>query len=138
VRRAFFVLAALCSTTFFAPGHTAEPAARKATPWAGTYLKYARYDTDRRGQFGEARQVTITKGDDGYHLSKPYDGRTFTESEKGVLSDGAGGLGKLYLGYAEFADGKRVRVLRAEFCYEQFILYGTSDEPAKKSEARGK
>ena len=103
---------------------TAEPAAEKTDPWAGTYLKYGRYETQRQGQFGEARAITISKDDHGYRLSAPYDKWTFTEVERGVLSDREGGIGKIYLGSAEFADGKRVPVLRAEFCYERFILYG--------------
>jgi len=107
---------------------TAEP--EKADKWVGTYLKYGRYDTQRQGQFGEARAITISKHDNGYRLSAPYDSWTFTEGEKGVLSDGKGGIGKIYLGFAEFADGKRVSVLRAEFCYEQFILYGIRGKEA--------
>jgi hypothetical protein len=55
-----------------------------------------------------------------------------------VLSDGRGGLGKIYLGFAEFADGKRIPILRAEFCYEQFILYGKGSEPAKNPALKGK
>src|SRR5262249_34214475 len=102
------------------------------------YLKYARFDTERRGQFGEAQWIKISKGADGYYLSKPYAERTFIEVEKGVLSDGKGGLGKIYLGSAEFADGKRVPILRVEFCYEQFILYGGWREPAKIPELKGK
>jgi len=101
---------------------TAEP--EKADRWEGTYLKYDRYDTHRQGQFGEALAITISKHDNRYRLSAPYDSWTFTEVEKGVLSDGEGGIGKIYLGSAVFADGKRVTVLRTEFCYEQFILYG--------------
>jgi hypothetical protein len=132
------VLSLLGVLAFFASGGTAEPATQEADPWAGEYLKYARFDTGRRGQFGEAQQIKITKGADGYYLSKPYAGRRFTEVEKGVLSDGKGGLGKIYLGTAEFADGKRVQILRAEFCYEQFILYGGWREPAKKPDLKGK
>src|SRR6185295_7263816 len=101
---------------------TAEP--EKADRWAGTYLKYGRYDIHREGQFGEARAITISKHGNGYRLSAPYEAWTFTEVEKGVLSDGKGGIGKIYLGSTEFADGKRVKVLRADFCYEWFILYG--------------
>jgi len=141
MRRTLLILAVVIPVvclTFFAAGGTAEPAAEKADLWTGTYLKYARYDTRRQGQFGEAQQITIAKHADGYHLSQPYAGRKFTEVEKGVLSDGKGGLGKIYLGSAEFADGKRVRVLRADFCYEWFILYGEMDEPKKKPEAQGK
>jgi hypothetical protein len=68
--------------------------------------------------------ITISKDDCGCRLSAPKDKWTFTEVEQGGLSDREGRIGKIYLGPAEFADGKRVPVLRAEFCYERFILYG--------------
>ena len=128
----------LSGPEFVAAGNTAEPAAKETVQWEGGYLRYAQYDTHRQGHFGEAQQVTITKSADGYHLSKPYDGQKFVEIRKGVLSDEKGVLGKLFFGYAEFADGKRVRVLRVEFCYEHFILYGKTEEPAKGVESRGK
>jgi hypothetical protein len=140
-RPLLFTLAALSFTgslAFFASGRTAEPAAQEADRWVGEYLKYARYDTERRGQFGEAQQIRIAKGADGYYLSKPYAETKFTEVKNGVLSDGKGGLGKIYLGSAEFADGKRVQILRAEFCYEQFILFGRWKEPNKDPELKGK
>ena len=101
--------------------HTAEPAPQ-ADRWAGTFFKYARYDRDRQGQFGEAQEITIAKEGNGYRLNKPFHDSLFVEVEKGILSDG-NGFGKIYLGTAEFADGKRVRLLRADFCYEDFVLY---------------
>lgn len=127
MRRAPLMLLALtllAGLVVHANSGTAEPAAEKKDPWVGTYLQYSRHDSHRQGQFGEARAVTISKHEGGYRLSAPYDSWTFTEVEKGVLSDGKGGIGKIYLGSAEFADGKRVPVLRADFCYEWFILYG--------------
>ena len=135
---AAFVMAVLVGLVTFAGGGFADLATKKADQWEGTYLKYAHFDTGRQGQFGEAHRITITKTKDGYRLSEPYGDWTFTEIEKGVLSDGKGGLGKIYLGSAEFADGKRVPVLRAEFCYEQFILYGelSPPSPAVESKAR--
>jgi hypothetical protein len=132
------ILTSIWLLASFAAGRTAEPAARQADPWAGEYFKFSRYDKERIGQFGEAQKITITKGADGYYLSKPYADRKFTEMEKGVLSDGQGGLGKIYLGSAEFADGKRVPILRVEFCYEQFILYGEPTAPGQKPELKGK
>ena len=116
-----------------ATGQSGEPAKQPADPWAGTYVKY------RRGPYGDVEQVkvTITKGADGYYLSKPYNGRRFTEVEKGVLSDGKGGLGSIVAGSATFADGVRVPILRAEFCYEQFILYNGWDA-ATRTEPKGK
>jgi len=117
-------LTLLASLVVLASFGSAEPAAEKKDPWVGTYLKYGRFETQRQGQFGEARAITISKDEKGYRLSAPYDSWTFKEVEKGVLSDGKGGIGKIYFGSAEFADGKRVPVLRADFCYEWFILYG--------------
>lgn len=132
VLAAALVVSLLCLTH----GRGAEPPARQADPWVGTYLKYDRYDTRRQGQFGEAQQVTITRDGNGYRLSKPYNGWKFTEVRKGVLSDVEGGgphLGKLILGTAKFADGKHTRVLRAEFCYDWFFLYSTDDAPPKEA-----
>lgn len=117
-------------------GTGSEPTAPEAGHWEGTYLLFDRYDTKREGQFGEARKVTITGDGDGYKLSsKPYDGYKFVEKGKGVLSDTKDVLGKIYWGSVEFADGRRARVLRAEFCYASFILYDQSAEPAKKPAA---
>jgi len=127
MRRAPIMLLALTlltSLVVLASSRTAERATEKTDPWVGTYLQYGRFETQRQGQFGEARTITISKDERGYRLSAPYDSWTFTEVEKGVLSDGKGGIGKIYLGSAEFADGKRVPVLRADFGYEWFILYG--------------
>lgn len=100
------------------------PAARTAPPppadpWVGAYVKY------ERGPGGEAqRKFTISKRADGsYELSGQYASYRFKETEKGVLSDGKGGIGSLHLGSMTFGDGKSHRVLRAEFCYEQFLLH---------------
>lgn len=98
-------------------------------PWEGEYLKFGEYDTMREGQFGKAQRIRIAKREDGYYLSKPYDGRRFTES-KGVLSDGAGGLGEITFGTVTYANGMQARILRVKFCYEQFILYSESKLPA--------
>jgi hypothetical protein len=125
MQRAHFALVALTllvALSVSSGTSTADP--EKTDPWVGAYWKYGRFDTGRQGQFGEAQKITITKDDKGYHLSGPYDASTFTEAKKGVLSDGKGGLGKIYLGFTEFSDGKRVPVLRADFCYEWFVLYG--------------
>jgi hypothetical protein len=129
-----------CTTLVFAsavalraPGLSAQSGTASPDPWVGTYTKY------NRGPYGDPQQVriTITKGTDGYYLSKPYDGRKFTEIEKGVLSDGNGGIGKIYLGSGVFADGARVRILRADFCYEQFILYD-GREDSVQTQTKGK
>jgi hypothetical protein len=117
--------------SYFSSGRAADKPAEKTASWEGTYFKYAQFDSGRQGQFGEAKQLTITKDGDVYRLSKPYDGRRFTEIRKGVLSDVQGGIGKIHFGSAEFADGKRVRVLRADFCYEYFILYEVHDATVK-------
>lgn len=110
--------------------HASPP--KENDPWIGTYLKYARYDTGRTGQFGEALTITISKDRDGYSMSKPYANAHFKEKTKGVLSDRDGGLGKIYLGFVEYADGKKDTILRVEFCYEDFVLYReVADETAK-------
>jgi hypothetical protein len=135
--RRFVMLAALVLLTAMislVTGDASEPTTDGAERWTGTYVKYARFDTRRHGRFGEAQRVTITKSDDGYRVSGAYNGRMFTEAEKGVLSDGKGGLGRIYLGSVDFSDQQRARVLRADFCYESFILYEATYESAKEPE----
>jgi hypothetical protein len=112
---------------------SADPQARPSDPWVGTYVKYAVYDPHRSGHFGEAVKITITRDRDGYSLGKPYADRRFREVEKGVLSDGPSGLGRVHLGAAEYADGVKIPILRAEFCYEQFLLYRVDFGSPKKS-----
>lgn len=118
-------------------GQAQETPTQETEPWIGSYLKYARYDTGRTGQFGEAQTITISKDRDGYTLSKPYADAHFKEKTKGVLSDGDGGLGKIYLGSVEYSDGKKDTILRVEFCYEDFVLFReaikeTAKEPHPK------
>ena len=104
-------------------GQAQESPSQETEPWIGSYLKYARFDTERIGSSGEAQTITISKDRDGYSLSKPYADAHFQEKTKGVLSDGDGGLGKIYFGTVEYADGKKYSILRVEFCYEDFVLY---------------
>jgi hypothetical protein len=92
-------------------------------PWVGTYRKYEKYYMQKVEQLGTVQMITITKEGDGYSLGRAYSGRRFREIKKGVLSDGPGGYGKIYLGSAEYADGMKVPILRVEFCYERFELY---------------
>jgi hypothetical protein len=116
-----------------------EPPVQGVDPWVGVYLKFARYDAARIGQFGEAQTITISKDRDGYCLSKPYANAHFNEKSKGVLSDREGGLGKIYFGSVEYADGKKESILRVEFCYENFFLYQDAvDENVKSSQPADK
>jgi hypothetical protein len=101
-------------------GNTAPPA---ADPWEGTYVKFAEHDWQERGGEGQAPTITITKDGDGYVLSKPYDGRKFREIKPGVLADHEGGIGKIYGGSYQFANGAEGRMLCAGFCYETFYLF---------------
>lgn len=129
-------LASACSLTGQAQeSPVQESTLHKSDPWIGTYLKYSRYDTRRTGQFGEAETITLSRDRDGYSLSKPYAQAHFKEMTKGVLTDGQGGLGKIYLGTAEYADGKKISILRVEFCYEDFVLYRDTEtaKPIKSS-----
>ena len=116
----------VCGIALLAAAHAGEPAKEQTDPWAGAYVRHY------QGANGENQlaTITLTKGTDGYYLSKPYERWKFTEVEKGVVSNGKGGLGRILLGEAKFADGTSVRVLRADFCYEQFTLY---DERPRKS-----
>jgi hypothetical protein len=113
-----------------------EPPLQDIDPWVGVYFKYARYDTERNGQFGEAQKLTISKDRDGYSLSKPYTDAHFKEIEKGVLADRDDGLGKIYLGHVVYADEKKESILRVEFCYERFYMCRVEvNESAKTSQA---
>lgn len=138
-RREMIGMAGAVSAYALASQVQAQEPQQEADPWIGTYFKFSRYDTDRIGQFGEAQTITITKERDGYALSKPYARGLFLEKAKGVLSDGQGGLGTIYLGTVEYADGKKESMLRVEFCYEDFYLCRkrTGDE-VKKSPPDGK
>jgi hypothetical protein len=97
----------------------AQPA---GDPWCGTYVKLG--DQAILSPDGRVPHVAITRDADGYRLSKPYDGDTFIEVEKGVLQDSNKILGRIYLGSVQFAGGSRksATVLRAEVCYEAFLL----------------
>lgn len=117
------VMSAFTLTCQAQVGQTQESSSQETDPWIGSYLKYSRYDTGRTGQFGEALTITISKDRDGYCMSKPYADAHFKEKTKGVLSDRDFGLGKIYLGSVEYADGKKDSILRVEFCYEDFVLY---------------
>lgn len=107
----------------------AKPAKPPEDPWVGSYYKFNRSWANKEGE-----RFTISKHEDGsYRLSgKGYDTFKFKEVEKGVISDGKGGIGKLILGETKFADGTKNRVIRAEFCYEQFILHDTWGDAARR------
>lgn len=100
-------------------------------PWIGSYHKHAVFHDSLSSRDGKAVRLTISKNNDGYVFGELYTGRVFHEVEKGVLSDGQGGLGKIYLGTVEFANGTKARVLKVDFCYEDFVMYREfSDEVA--------
>jgi len=129
-------LALVAGVVVFASSLAAEAEKAEPDPFVGSYLKFGRWKP-RKGQFGEVPSITITKAGDTYQLSRPYDTWKFKPVEKGVISDGKGGLGSIYAGKTQFVDGFRVRTLRAEFCYEHFILYDSGEgydlkQPAKE------
>ena len=133
-RREMLASVGLVSATALV-GNAAEKPAEEKDPWVGNYLKFGRYRYRGDAQSKEALQISITKDEQGYKLDPTYATQHFTEIKPGVLSDGQGGLGKIYLGSADFADGFQIPVLRAEFCYEQFFLYresGLNHEPEAK------
>ena len=137
-RREMLASVGLVSATALV-GQAAEKPVAEKDPWVGGYLKFGRYRYRRGGQSKEALKISITKDEQGYQLDPVYATQHFTEIKPGVLSDGPGGLGKIYLGSAEFADGFKIPVLRAEFCYEHFILYrepALNPEPEVKNEAK--
>ena len=108
-------------------GCATELPRRQADPWVGTYLKYPGSDfiVNRTGLFNKPGTITIAKDSKGYKLLGGYENWHFKEVKEGVLSDskdGKGGLGTISLGTMEYADGKKVSILRVDFCYEIFVL----------------
>ena len=101
----------------------AEPAAKTDDPWVGTYT------TNR----GKAETITITKEGEGYKIShfEPYH---FKQVKKGVLAGDDGSLGYIYLGSMEFSDGRRGKVLHADFCYEWFYMMSELGDGKKPTE----
>jgi len=86
----------------------------EADPFIGWYTK---------GLLGEA--VHITREGDSYRINKTT-GKDFVfhMQKQGVLEDEQAVLGTLTLGELNFADApdNTVIVLKAEFCYEHFLL----------------
>lgn len=114
--------ALLAGAILLATSWAAEKEGAAKDPFVGDFIKYGRWES-RTGTFNEAPELSITKEGDIYRLSKPYETFKFKLVKDGEISDGAGGIGTIYFGTAQYADGHKVRVLRAEFCYERFILY---------------
>src|SRR5947209_4832244 len=100
-----------------------EPAAKTDDPWVGTYT------TNR----GKAETITITKEAEGYKIThfEPYH---FKQVKNGVLAGDDGSLGYIYLGSMEFSDGRRGKVLHADFCYEWFYMMSELNDGKKPAE----
>lgn len=109
----------------WASARSADPTP-ESDPWVGTYRRFGGYPWQKNE---ERDSIKITKEGDTYKLSAPYDHWEFKETEKGVLTCRT--MGTINLGTAEFPKGDSARVLRAEFCYEMFILYRTVPKNAK-------
>jgi hypothetical protein len=141
--RYLFALAsvgAAAVTVFMAlPPGLAEPAAKVDDPWVGTY-SWSIFGGGKALDTPREPRITITKDGDGYKLSKPFDKYEFKEVKKGVLAGDKGALGYVYLGAMEFSDGRKARVLFADFCYESFYLVGDLQgaklPPADRSEKK--
>jgi hypothetical protein len=119
-----FSLAAAVAAVFFALRQSgADPAAKIEDSWVGTYATNA----------VNAERITISKEGDGYKLSH-FEHHQFKEVKKGVLAGDGGGLGYVYLGSMEFSDGRRAKVLHADFCYQWFYLMTDLDDGKKPAE----
>lgn len=102
-------------------GEKSEPAS--SDPWVGEYVKLGGFDF-RKGNAAGVPRVTITKAEGGYRLSgELYETYLFKPDGKGMLKDERGIFGALYLGTVEYSDGRKARVIRGEFCYEQCLFY---------------
>jgi hypothetical protein len=117
----------------------AEPAVKSEDPWVGTY-SWSILGGGKSLDAPREPRITITKEGDVYKLSKPFHNYEFKEVKKGVLAGDKGALGYVYLGSIEFSDGRKARVLFAEFCYEHFYLIGDLEggklSPGDRSEKK--
>ncbi len=115
---------ALAAAAFFIllRSDAAEPE-KADDPWVGTY--------NTKGS--RAEEITITKDGDGYKLSH-FEHHQFKQVKKGVLAGDGGALGYVYLGSMEFSDGRRAKILRADFCYEWFYLMSDLEGGKKPAE----
>lgn len=126
------VLVAVAAVAVVGHHPTGQAAPTVADPWEGKYLKFADHGYRPDAGWWTVPRVEITKTADGYSLGKAYPGVTFQEVKKGVLR---GSVGLLTLGTTEFVDGTKARVLKAEFCYESFVLYDLKDKPVPGARA---
>ena len=78
----------------------------------------------RQSLAGLGRDVVVRDGT-GYRLNGNYADYWFVPDGEGQLRDDDGVLGTITLGTLQFDDGpeRSIRVLRAEFCYERFVLF---------------
>jgi hypothetical protein len=95
--------------------------------WCGEYKRLGGFDLP-----GRHEHVNITKDKDGYRISlKGYEQFSFVEVKPGVLKCKT--LGTITQGSLKFEGREAVQVLTADFCYEQFYLFG---RPAGKTIAK--
>jgi hypothetical protein len=87
-------------------------------PWSGMY---------RIAPISDAppvhTELSIVRTEQGYRLSPPFAAGLFLETTPGVLSSPKAEPEKLYLAEATFADGKKIRVLRAELGTSSFLFF---------------
>ena len=86
--------------------------------WVGEYHRLGGWEMAGRGQ-----HVAITPDGDGYRISlKGYETFKFLEVKPGVLE--CKSLGTITRGTVKFEGRDSLPVLTADFCYEQFYLFG--------------
>ena len=100
--------------------------------FVGTYTQapfVGTYGNVNSSQYGQV--VQVKKSGDLYQLTGAYADYAFIKKSKGVLEDISknapivrrGALGSITAGKMVFADGSPpVQILKAEFCYEHFLL----------------
>jgi hypothetical protein len=96
-----------------------DQTAQKKDTWTGEFTRLGGWE-----MVGHGHHVTITKDGDGfYHINlKLYESCKFVEVKPGVLQ--CKELGTITRGTLKLDGRDAVPILKAEFCYEYFYLFG--------------
>ncbi len=104
---------------------TARPQHSEDT-WSGTYQV-----VPSEGKQPPESKFTIVRTDQGYQLREMFSDLRFTETTPGVLSSSTNKTAKLFSAEAIFADGQKIRVIRAEMGQMKFLMIARpSPKPA--------
>ncbi len=85
--------------------------------WSGTYQV-----VPSEGNQPPESKFTIVRTDQGYQLREMFSDLRFAETTPGVLTSPTNETAKLFLAEATFADGQKIRVIRAELGQMKFLM----------------